>query len=156
MALKGFVDEARKTNQLMANMAQQKAGSQSTIIDVSNGQGIPQEKLDELRSQQTTVFQNPQREQFRAIPNNKPKTDFERQYMQRNRESTIQRPNNSSQTIDDRHCNIIANVIKESGNHSTGYTTWENCKHKKDANGNTYCKEFMSLCGKEKCKRATK
>jgi hypothetical protein len=156
MALKGFVDEAKKTNQLMANLAQQKVGTQSTIIDVSNGESIPQEKLTELRNQQTTVFHNPTREQFRAIPSNKPKTDFEKQYMARHRETTIQRPNNSSQTIDDRHCNIIANVIKSSGNNSMGNTTWENCKHMKNANGTIYCKEYMSLCGKEKCKRATK
>ena len=156
MALKGFVDEARKTNRLMEQLAQQKVGTQSTIIDVSNGESIPQEKLDEIKSQQTTGFQNPAREQSRAIPSMKPKTDFEKQYMQRQRETVIQRPNNSSQTIDDRHCNIIANVIKESGNHSTSNTTWENCKHMKNANGTIYCKEFMSLCGKERCKRATK
>ena len=61
----------------------------------------------------------------------------------------------TKQNIDERHCNIIANVIQESGMQGQK-TSWENCKYKKEKDGNIYCTEFHSLCGKEKCKRATK
>lgn len=155
MALKSFVDEARKTNKLMEQLAQEKTSSNGSIIDVSEGQIIPKEKLDEFRKQQNSGLPSQAKEQFRAIPDNKPKTDFEKQYFARNRETQAPiQNNNSKQKIDDRHGNIIANVIKQSNIPSSSNTNWENCKYKKDCDGTIYCTEFHSLCGKDKCKRA--
>jgi len=155
MALKSFVDDARKTNKKMEDLAQQKVGTSSTIIDISDGAGIPQEKLEEFRSKQTTGLPSEAKEVFRAIPSSKPKTDFEKQYLARAREAMPQ-PTNTRQKVTEDHCNIVANVIKQSGTTTRGDTTWECCKHKKDANGTIYCTEYHSLCGKERCKRATK
>jgi hypothetical protein len=156
MALKSFVDEARKTNKLMEQLAEQK-NSSGSIIDVSEGQGIPKEKLDEFRKQQTSGLPSQAKEQFRAIPNNKPKTDFEKKYLARNSETNnYSTPINGKQKVDDRHGNIIANMIKKSGTTTRGDSTWENCKYKKDCDGTIYCTEFHSLCGKDKCSRATR
>lgn len=154
MALKGFVDEARKTNQLMERMKLQQPASEKGIIDVSQGQAVPQEKLAELRN----GFEN--KASFngnRTIPSVKPKTDFEKQYFANKRESEIRIPSgNNRQKIDERHGNIIANVIRNSGTDSRGNVSWEQCKFKKESDGNVYCKEFHSLCGKDRCKRATR
>ena len=155
MALKSFVEDARKTNQKMEALTQAKVGNASTIIDVSEGQGIPNEKLEEFRSKQTTGLPSTAKESFRAIPSNTPKTDFERQYLARTREA-IPQNNKTRQQVNDNHCNIVANVIKQSGTTTRGDTTWECCKYKKDAEGTVYCTEYHSLCGKERCKRATK
>ena len=155
MALKSFVDDARRTNKKMEDLAQQKVGTSSTIIDISDGQGVPQDTLEKFRNKQTTGLPSQAKENFRAIPSIKPKTDFEKQYLARARESMPQNTNTKQKVTED-HCNIVANVIKQSGTTTRGDTTWDCCKHKKDANGTIYCTEYHSLCGKERCKRATK
>jgi hypothetical protein len=156
MALSGFVNEAKKTNKLMAELANQKEKSEESIIDVSDGQGIPEKKLKEFREKQSSGLPSQAREQGRAIPSNKAKTDFEKQYLSRQRDYEVSRPSKSRQEIDDRHCKIVADVIKKSGTSTSGDTNWENCKYKKDCDGQVYCTEFHSFCGKEKCRRATK
>ncbi len=53
MPLKGFVDEARKTNKLMEKHIEARRNMQNNfdgIIDISEGQNIPKEKLDEIKS----------------------------------------------------------------------------------------------------------
>jgi hypothetical protein len=155
MALKSFVDDARKTNRLMEQLAEAKTGTADTIIDVSDGQGMPSEKLEEFRSKQTSGLPSASQESYRAIPSTKPRTDFEKQYMQRQKETTYT-SSGSKQKVEEQHCNIIANVIKQSGSTTTGDTNWEGCKFKKDCDGTIYCTEFHSLCGKERCNRATK
>ncbi|MDD4250663.1 MAG: hypothetical protein PHX27_00545 [Candidatus ainarchaeum sp.] len=160
MALKGFVEEARKTNQLMAKLAQNNTQKNNSIIDISDGERIPQEKLEELRQSQPQginpmLKNNMMRTNNNIITNNKPKTDFEKEYFARNQETRIINTN-SRQAVDERHCNIIANVIHQSGASINANTTWQNCKHKKECGGQVYCQEFHSLCGKERCKRATR
>ncbi len=150
MPLKSFVDEARKTNALMEKLKNDNSNSNGTLIDISDGQRIPKEKLEEIQSQNKSNFSQP-----RAIPQNKEYTSFERGYIKKNSDYNITRPtNNGTQRIDERHNNIMANIIKKSSCSTTGNTTWENCKHKKNCDETIYCKEFMSLCGKEKCNRA--
>jgi hypothetical protein len=156
MALSGFVNEAKKTNRLMEQIANQKGKSEEGIIDVSDGQKIPKEKLEEFRNQQASGLPSQAREQGKAIPSNKPKTDFEKQYLSRQKDYEVSHPKQSRQEIDDRHCNIVANVIKQSGTTTSGDANWQNCKYKKDCDGQVYCTEFHSFCGKEKCRRATK
>jgi hypothetical protein len=163
MALKSFVDDARKTNKLIELKALEKKGSEAGIIDISNGQSIPQEKLEELRN----GFSGQGMSRFSQKPiisRTGPKTDFEREYLQKQRfqqnsieERAMSLPvnNGNKQQIDERHGNIIADVIKSSGNCYGQRTTWEKCRHVKVDGPNTYCKEFHSLCGKERCKRAT-
>jgi hypothetical protein len=155
MALKSFVDDARNTNKKMKQLTEQKVGTSNTIIDISDGQGIPKDKLDDFRSKQTTGLPNEAKKVFRTISSNKPKTDFEKQYLARTRE-TISQPGNIKQTVTKDYCNIVANVIKQSGTATRGDTTWKCCKYKKEVNGIIYCTEYHSLCGKERCKRATK
>ncbi len=154
MALKSFVDEARKTNALMERLRVQQKGSEEGIIDISEGKSIPKEKLEKIQSQKNNGFKRP-------VNNNKNYTKFEKNYMDEKRlESenyTIARPRReSSQKIDDRHNNIIANIIRNCGSEGRGNTSWQNCKYKKECNGSVYCKEYMSVCGKEKCNRAVR
>jgi hypothetical protein len=70
------------------------------------------------------------------------------------------RPNENfstnNQKIGKNHCNIVANVIKQSGSTFRGDTSWDNCKFLKVSDGNYFCTEFHSLCGRERCKRATR
>jgi len=150
MPLKGFVDQARKTNALIDQVKMQQTGTDDNIIDVSEGGSVPNEKLEEIKNTNRSSLS----QASRAIPQHKDLTSFERDYMRRSsvREPVVSR---SGQSIDDRHNNIIATIIKDSNVKPRGNVTWECCKHKKEADGAVYCKEFMSLCGKEKCKRAT-
>ncbi len=149
MPLKSFVDEARKTNALMEKMRNQENHSSENIIDISDGQNIPQKQLEKIQEQNKSTFSKP-------ITQNKNYNNFEKNYIKKNENYSFPKTNNGcTQKIDERHNNIIANIIQKS-NTSTGNTTWENCKHKKECNGTIYCKEFMSLCGKEKCNRATR
>ncbi|MBT4192367.1 MAG: hypothetical protein HOE11_03590 [Candidatus Diapherotrites archaeon] len=155
MPLKGFVDETRKTTRLMEQARERQASSENNVIDVSQGQAIPKEQLDSIQSQNASSL--PSSVKQRAVPSTNPKTDFEKDYLSKQREtSTPGAPNNTKQQIDDRHGNVIANVIKDTGKYFDRDATWEECKHKKDAGGNTYCTEFHSFCAKDKCKRATK
>ncbi|MDD3159446.1 MAG: hypothetical protein PHQ98_00585 [Candidatus ainarchaeum sp.] len=62
----------------------------------------------------------------------------------------------TNQKIGKQHCNIVANVIKQSGSTFRGDTSWDNCKFLKISDGNYFCTEFHSLCGRERCKRATR
>ena len=150
MPLKSFVEQARKTNALMDQYRVHQTNSDKDIIDISEGETIPQEKLEEIKNTNKSSLPS----SSRAIPQRKEFTSFERSYIKR---STVCEPviNTNGQNVDERHNNIIANIIKDSNVKPRGHTCWENCKHRKDSNGVVYCKEFMSLCGKEKCKRAT-
>ena len=157
MPLKSFVDDARKTNALIDQLKVQQPNNGNNIIDISEGQGIPKEKLEQIQSQNKSSISSYNKE--RAIPQRKDYTSFERDYIKKQpaNDYTISRTqNNSTQKIDDRHNSIIANVIKQSGTNPQGNTSWENCKYLKKDCSSAYCREFMSLCGKEKCKRATK
>ena len=150
MPLKSFVDQARKTNALIDQVKVQQTSSDDNIIDISEGAQIPSEKLEAIKNTNRSSLSPTSR----AIPQNKDLTSFERDYMRRSsvREPVVSR---GGQAIDDRHNNIIATIIKDSNIKPRGHVTWECCKHKKESNGTVYCREFMSLCGKEKCKRAT-
>lgn len=61
MAMKGFVDAARQTNilmeQKMKEQQEKSKGSEAGIIDISDGQSIPKEKLEELRNNSTQISQ---------------------------------------------------------------------------------------------------
>jgi hypothetical protein len=156
MPLKSFVNETRKTNRLMEQIKERQATSDNEIIDISDGQKVPQEKLDAFRSQQASGLPSTVKQGSSSI---QAKTDFEKEYMSRQRseqraETIIQ--GNTKQQIGDKHCNIIANVVKQSGQTFGEKTTWETCKHKKEANNQTYCTEYHSFCGKDRCKRATR
>jgi len=153
MPLKSFVDEARKTNALIDQLKVDKKPSDDGIIDISDGQGIPEEKLKEINNSNKSSL--PSSAKQRAIPKSKDYTSFEREYIKRVDERTPGGNGSGTQKIDDRHNNIIATIIKDSNTKSCGRTTWESCKYKKDSDGNVYCTEFHSFCGKEKCKRAT-
>jgi hypothetical protein len=179
MPLKSFVDNARKTNALMEKVKLEQKNSEKDLIDISDGQSIPKEKLEKIKENNfnNTNYSsdkfnynsqnknygnnlNYKSENYNNSNNNfinksKNYTTFERSYIKKG-ETSFFAPKNNSQKIDERHNNIIVNIIKKSESTGNGNTTWENCKHKKDCDGNTYCKEFMSLCGKEKCNRATK
>ena len=91
----------------------------------------------------------------RAIPSNKDFTSFEREYIKRSEDRRPIGNNSSGQKVDERHNNIITNIIQDSNTKTRGRTTWDCCKHKKETDGKIYCTEFHSFCGKEKCKRAT-
>ena len=153
MPLKSFVDDARKTNALIDRLKVDQKGSDEGIIDISEGQSVPKEKLEEIKN--TNRSSLPSSFGQRAIPQRKDYTPFEREHIRRS-QSREPMPNHSNgQQVDERHNNIITTIIKNSNTKNCGHTSWENCKHKKDTGDNVYCKEFMSLCGKEKCKRAT-
>ncbi|MDD3083656.1 MAG: hypothetical protein PHP82_01400 [Candidatus ainarchaeum sp.] len=159
MPLKGFVEQTRKTNLLMEKNAMNRNKTDS-IIDISDGKEIPREKINEIKNKNNsnnTFFNN----KTKINQNLKPITNFEKEYYNKQKEyqnynqNKTNSNNISKQIIDERHGNIIANVIRESGNDGQK-TSWENCKYKKECDGIIYCKEFHSLCGKEKCKRATR
>lgn len=60
----------------------------------------------------------------------------------------------SRQVTDDRHCNIIKNVVVESQNGVYSHATWKECRYMKEEGGRVFCREYLSWCGKEKCQRA--
>jgi len=61
------------------------------------------------------------------------------------------------QAIDERHCNIIKNVVNEAQSEERAMpATWQCCRHHKNQGGRDFCTEYMSLCSKEKCSRARK
>lgn len=65
----------------------------------------------------------------------------------------ISRPR-SKQPVNDKHCNIIKNVVIESQSGVYSPATWKECRYMKEEGGRTFCREYHSLCGKEKCGRA--
>ena len=111
------------------------------------------EKLEEIKNSNKSSL--PSSFKQRAIPQKKDYTSFEKDYIKRADERSPTGNTPGTQKIDDRHNNIIATIIKDSNTKSRGRTSWECCKYKKDSDGNVYCTEFHSFCGKEKCKRAT-
>jgi len=60
----------------------------------------------------------------------------------------------SRQATDERHCNIIKNVVIESQGRVYSHATWKECRYMKEEGGRVFCGEYLSLCGKEKCGRA--
>jgi hypothetical protein len=153
MPLKSFVDQARKTNALIDQLKVDQKPSDDGIIDISDGQGVPKEKLEEIKN--TNKSSLPSSHNPRAIPQRKDYTSFEREYIKRADSRDLGSSANETQKVDDRHNNIIATIIKDSNTKTRGRANWECCKYKKDSDGNVYCTEFHSFCGKEKCKRAT-
>ncbi len=69
-----------------------------------------------------------------------------------------QRVFGSKTTNDPRHGSIVRNISHESDINSQMETnaTWQECKHRKEGFGKDYCKEYHSICYKEKCNRAKK
>ena len=153
MPLKSFVNEAKKTNALIDKISVNQKGSEDGIIDISDGQSVPQEKLEEIKN--TNKSSLPSSVGQRTIPNRKEYTDFEREHIRKNQERETAPSRQNGQQVDARHNNIITNIIQDSKLKPRGNTSWEECKHKKETDGTTYCTEFHSLCGKDKCKRAT-
>lgn len=176
MPLRGFVEEARKTNKKMELEIEKRKNlnnNQDNIIDISDGQQIPQEKLKKIR---TTNFNNSLKNKNDSYENNNqketnlendfeaikptnnitPKTDFEKQYIekQKQRKNLIginESQNNLKQKIESKHGNIIANVIRQSGNSRGQKVHWKECKYLKADSQNYYCKEFHCFCKKEAC-----
>jgi hypothetical protein len=60
----------------------------------------------------------------------------------------------SKQKVDDKHCNIIKNVVIETQSGVYSPTTWRECRYMKEEGGRVFCREYHSLCAKEKCQRA--
>jgi hypothetical protein len=59
------------------------------------------------------------------------------------------------QVLDERHCNIIKNVVNDAqseGRHVPA--TWETCRHHKTKGDRDFCTEYLSWCSKDKCSRA--
>ena len=57
---------------------------------------------------------------------------------------------------DPNHGSIIRNIESQSNSNmqTSGDATWVDCKHRKADSGRDYCREFHSLCAKDKCRRA--
>ncbi len=183
MPLKGFVDEARKTNRVMEAQIEARRRMQNNdagIIDISEGQAIPAQELEKLKQ----TSQN-NKEGFNYIKKNNlevesretndysisrpgisAKTDFEKEYLQRSRNfNNTQREiqigngtglgrteqNNSKQRVETKHGNIIANVIRQSGNIKGQRVKWDECKFLKKDGENIYCKEYHCFCKKDSC-----
>ncbi|MCX6804111.1 MAG: hypothetical protein NTY48_06125 [Candidatus Diapherotrites archaeon] len=53
---------------------------------------------------------------------------------------------------------IIRNIASQSNMNlqTGGNTNWNECTHRKEGFGKDYCKEYHSICYKEKCTRARK
>ena len=153
MPLKSFVDDAKKTNALIDKLTLEKKGSGDGIIDISDGQAVPKEELEKIKNSNKSSL--PSSAKQRVILSTRDYTSFERDYMKKSENRRPIGNNSNGQKVDERHNNIIANIIQDSNTKPKGTTNWEGCKHKKDSDGATYCTEFHSLCGKEKCKRAT-
>jgi hypothetical protein len=68
-------------------------------------------------------------------------------------EDIISRPR-SKQSVNDKHCNIIKNVVIESQSGVYSPATWKECRYMKEEGGRVFCREYLSWCGKEKCQRA--
>ncbi|MBT4870782.1 MAG: hypothetical protein HON47_04360 [Candidatus Diapherotrites archaeon] len=153
MPLKSFVVDAKKTNAIIDKLQLNQKGSEDGIIDISDGQAVPKEELEKIKNSNKSSL--PSSAKQRAIPSNKDFTSFEREYIKRSEDRRPIGNNSSGQKVDERHNNIITNIIQDSNTKTRGRTTWDCCKHKKETDGKIYCTEFHSFCGKEKCKRAT-
>ncbi len=68
-------------------------------------------------------------------------------------EDIISRPR-SKQSVNDKHCNIIKNVVIESQSGVYSPATWKDCRYMKEEGGRVFCREYHSLCGKDRCGRA--
>ncbi len=60
--------------------------------------------------------------------------------------------------VSSAHGSIIRNIAAESDRSSQlgATTSWQECTHRKEGFGRDYCKEYHSICYKEKCSRARK
>ncbi len=146
MAFKSFVEDAKKTNALMQQKTVYQRASPEKIIDASSGQ-IPREQISQMKEELNSIAKSSLNTPIRGE-----RIGFDEVIEERPRRANF----NHAQKIDPRHGNIIANVIRESGSNFSGNVTWKECKYMKEDGCNTYCREFHSLCGKDKCKRATK
>jgi len=183
MPLKGFVDEARKTNRIMKAQIEERRrmqNNQSGIIDVSEGQTIPKSELDKIKpaiqenkegfnyikkEKSNFEIENSETSDYKiSRPTINAKTDFEKEYLQKSRNfNNTQREipigngtglgnqNNSKQRVESKHGNIIANVIRQSGNTKGQRVRWEECKFLKKDGENIYCKEYHCFCKKDSC-----
>ncbi len=150
MAFKSFVEDTRRTNLLIQQKLEEKknSGSQGQIIDTTQGNQVSSETIDRANQQESRI-----ETQIEKPTNSLQENSTVVEEIPRRQETIIHRGN---QKIDNRHGNIIADVIRGSNDTFCGNATWENCKYKKTVDGNTYCTEFHSICGKERCKRATR
>jgi len=61
------------------------------------------------------------------------------------------------QVLDERHCNIIKNVVNDSQCEERSMpATWETCRHHKKKGDRDFCTEYLSWCSKSGCSRARK
>ncbi|MEI7960996.1 MAG: hypothetical protein WCI04_01550 [archaeon] len=62
----------------------------------------------------------------------------------------------SRSSSDPKHGSIIRNIATQSNSNqqSFGDATWVDCKHRKADSGRDFCREYHSLCAKDRCRRA--
>jgi len=166
MAFKSFVENARQTNQKMASMGQSidiqkqprpKEGSTYTPSRQMTEAGADEIEMklypkrfkgnnnfSELNNSTQKMIHNVEEDVVEVEVKEKPKMIGD------DDEVIIPR---SKQVVDDRHCNIIKGVVNDSTRGSYSKAGWEGCKHLKQDGNIAYCKEFLSLCGKERCRR---
>lgn len=186
MPLKGFVEEARKTNRIMQAQIEERQrmqNNQDGIIDVSEKRSLDQSDLEKIKpaaqTSNTSQFNYINKENKNneitdkntedysiSKPKITPKTDFEKEYFSKNKFVNTQRreiplgngtglgkneQNNSKQKVESKHGNIIANVIRQSGNNTGMRVKWDECKFLKKDGENTYCREYHCFCKKDAC-----
>jgi hypothetical protein len=160
MAMRDFLNAAKQTDKIIDQKTITNSGK---MIDAENFEKSEFDEVKEkLNNSETIKNEDKEYNIPKIIEDNgdiKPKimTDSEINYAKPkiNSEKIESSSFSTSQRIGKEHCNIVANVIKQSGATFKGNTTWQNCKFLKTTSGMSYCTEFYSLCGKDKCKRAT-
>ncbi len=174
MAFSSLVDDVKRTNARMISMGQSidiqkmprpKAGSasaQKQAMYTPSGSDLekmlyprnfaPRAYTEEKTVNNTEVLNNSTKEMLEEIEEQEQKKEVKPR-MIGDDEIIISR---SKQRTDDRHCNIIKNVVVESQNGVYSPATWKNCRYMKEDGGRVFCREYLSLCAKEKCGRARK
>lgn len=174
MAFKNLVDSTRKMNEKMIAMGQsidiQKmprpkgntsayrsspammaAGASDIELKLypKNFKSTPINKTEELN--------NSTKEMIEDIKEQEETNEIENEVKEKPRmigdDDIISRPR-SKQAMNDKHCNIIKNVVIESQSGVYSPATWKECRYMKEEGGRVFCREYHSLCGKEKCGRA--
>jgi hypothetical protein len=169
MGMKGFVDAARNTNKLIEQKKQEKSGSAEGIIDISDGQSIPKEKLESIQTKnnfdgvdksqlnfgkksgtEEQSYENDDSEISRPMQNtnfnNNNQTDFEKEYLRRQKSEQLR---------------VNKNIEVGSG---TGFGQNNNSKHKIDSRvGNVMASAIKNTSNKtgvkttwEECKHLKK
>lgn len=175
MAFSSLVDDARRMNAKMISMGQSvdiqkmprpKAGSasaQKQAMYTPSGSDLekllypknfaPRSYTEEKTENHTEVLNNSTKEMLEEIEEVAEQKAEEKAKPKMIGDDAVIMPR-SKQRTDDRHCNIIKNVVIESQNGVYSQATWKTCRYMKEEGGRVFCKEYLSLCGKEKCNRA--